>query len=99
MPRARFEVYTEVKNQVEVFWVVTACSVPVGYQHFRGPCCLHLQGEVIGITTQKVSSQDASDCLSNCIIRVSNILFLFIKQCIITCIGYVALNEINMNLE
>jgi hypothetical protein len=35
-------------EQVEVFWVVMQCSVLVGYQHFRGPCCLHLQGEVIG---------------------------------------------------
>jgi hypothetical protein len=32
--------------QVEVFWVVMLCSVVVEYQHFRGPCCLHLQGEV-----------------------------------------------------
>jgi len=31
--------------QVQVFWVVMLCSV-VGYQHFRGPCCFHLQGEV-----------------------------------------------------
>jgi len=30
--------------QVEVFWVVTPCSVVVGYQHFRGPYCLHLLG-------------------------------------------------------
>jgi hypothetical protein len=28
--------------QVEVFWVVTPCSVVVGYQRFGGPCCLHL---------------------------------------------------------
>jgi hypothetical protein len=27
--------------QIEVFWVVTPCSVVVGYQRFRGPCCLH----------------------------------------------------------
>jgi hypothetical protein len=26
--------------QVEVFWVVTLCSVVVGYRRFRGPCCL-----------------------------------------------------------
>jgi hypothetical protein len=31
--------------QVKVFWVVTSCSVVVGYQRFGGPCCLHLQGE------------------------------------------------------
>jgi len=24
---------------------VTPCSVVVGYQRFRGPCCLHLRGE------------------------------------------------------
>jgi hypothetical protein len=28
--------------QVEVFWIVTPCSVVVGYQRFRGSCCLHL---------------------------------------------------------
>jgi hypothetical protein len=26
---------------VVVFWVVTPCSAVVGYQRFRGPCCLH----------------------------------------------------------
>jgi hypothetical protein len=25
--------------QVEVFWIVTPCSVAVGYQHFEGPFC------------------------------------------------------------
>jgi hypothetical protein len=25
---------------------VTPCIVVVGYKRFRGPCCLHLQGEV-----------------------------------------------------
>jgi len=25
---------------------MTLCIVVAGYQHFRGPCCLHLQGEV-----------------------------------------------------
>jgi len=33
--------------QVEVLWVAVPCSV-VGHKRFRGPCCLHLQGEVIG---------------------------------------------------
>jgi hypothetical protein len=32
-----------VKIEAKVFWVVTTCGVVVGYQHFRGPCCLHLQ--------------------------------------------------------
>jgi len=39
---AAFEVFTAVKIQVEVFWVVTPCSVVVGYRRFRGPCCVHL---------------------------------------------------------
>jgi hypothetical protein len=29
-----------VKNQVEVFWVVTLCSVTVGYRRF-GEACFH----------------------------------------------------------
>jgi len=33
--------------------VCTPSSVVVGYQHFGGSCCLHLQGEV---TTQKTSA-------------------------------------------
>jgi hypothetical protein len=40
----RFEVFM-VKIQVEVFWSVMLCSVAVGYEHFRGPSCLHLQGD------------------------------------------------------
>jgi hypothetical protein len=26
---------------------VTSCSVVIGYQRFRGPCCLHLQWVVM----------------------------------------------------
>jgi hypothetical protein len=33
--------------QVVVFWLMTQCSVVVGYQRFGGPCCLHLQGECV----------------------------------------------------
>jgi hypothetical protein len=38
-----FEAFTAVMSRVEVFWVVTPCSVVVGYHRFRGPCCLHLR--------------------------------------------------------
>jgi hypothetical protein len=41
-----FEAFTAVMFQVEVYWVVTPCSVVAGYQRFGGPCCLHLQDEV-----------------------------------------------------
>jgi len=40
---ARLEVFTAMKIQ---FVVVTSCNVVVGYQHFRGPCCLrHFRNE------------------------------------------------------
>jgi hypothetical protein len=42
---ARFEVFTAVKVQVEVFWVVTPYSVVIGYHRFRGQCCLHIHPE------------------------------------------------------
>jgi hypothetical protein len=42
---ARFEAFTAVMFQVEVLWVVTPCSIVVGYQCFRVPCYLHFQGE------------------------------------------------------
>jgi len=44
----RVMVFMVTKIQVAVFWVVTMCSVVLEYQHFKGPCCLHLQGEVNG---------------------------------------------------
>jgi len=37
-----FEVFTALMFQVKVFWVVLLHSAVVGYQHFWGPCCLHL---------------------------------------------------------
>jgi hypothetical protein len=37
---------------VDVCWVVTPCSVLEGCRRFRGLCCLHLQGEVIGDGTE-----------------------------------------------
>jgi hypothetical protein len=43
--KAIFEAFMAVMIQVEVFCVVMPCSVVVGYHRFRGPCCLHRQGE------------------------------------------------------
>jgi len=34
-----------MKIKVVVFWTVTLCSHEVGYQCFRGLCCLNLQVE------------------------------------------------------
>jgi hypothetical protein len=40
-----FEVLTAVSTKMAVFWVVTQCSLVEVYQRFRGPWCLHLQGD------------------------------------------------------
>jgi hypothetical protein len=37
---ARFEVFTAVKIQVQVYWVLTPCSVVVGYRRFGGYWCV-----------------------------------------------------------
>jgi hypothetical protein len=41
---ARFETFT-MQIGVEIFWVMTPCSVVVGYQRFGRSCCPHLQAE------------------------------------------------------
>jgi len=64
---ARFETFTAMKIQVEVFWVVMLCGVVVRYQLFRGSWCLifkqqgplkcwHPTTTPHGITTQKTST-------------------------------------------
>jgi hypothetical protein len=40
-----FQVLTAVCTKMAVFWVVTPCSLVEVYQRFRGPCCLHHQGD------------------------------------------------------
>jgi hypothetical protein len=40
-----FEVLTAVSTKMAVFWVVAPCSLVEIYQRFRGPCCLHHQGD------------------------------------------------------
>jgi hypothetical protein len=40
-----FEVLTAVSMKIAVFWVVAPCRLLDVYQRFRGPCCLHHQGD------------------------------------------------------
>jgi hypothetical protein len=40
---AGFEVFTAMRTHIRVFWVVTPCTVVVGYQRLRGPYCLHFR--------------------------------------------------------
>jgi hypothetical protein len=56
----RFEVLTAVSMKIAVFWVVATGSLVEVYQRFRGPCCLHHQGDrpttrLHGATTQKTA--------------------------------------------
>jgi hypothetical protein len=53
--RASFKAFTAVMFHVEVFWVVTPCSVVVGYQLFRDLCCLRL--------TLKMEAEQISETL------------------------------------
>jgi hypothetical protein len=39
------EVLTAVSTKMAVFWVVAPCSLVEVYQRFRGPCCVHHQGD------------------------------------------------------
>jgi len=52
-----FEAFTAVKIHVDVFWVVTPCSAVLGYQHFGGPSCLHLQDDIPTTTLHVVTTQ------------------------------------------
>jgi hypothetical protein len=40
-----------------VFWVVVPCSLVEVYQRFRGPCCLHHQGD--RQTTRRYNPEDS----------------------------------------
>jgi hypothetical protein len=40
-----FEVLTAVSTKMAVFWVVEPCSLVEVYERFRGPWCLHHQGD------------------------------------------------------
>jgi hypothetical protein len=33
----KLEIFTTIKIQYVVFWVVKSCTVVVGYRHFGGP--------------------------------------------------------------
>jgi hypothetical protein len=41
--------------KMAVFWAVAPCSLVEVHQRFRGPCCLHHQGDDRDDTTQKTA--------------------------------------------
>jgi hypothetical protein len=40
-----FSMWSYIILRWAVFWVVAPCSLVEIYQRFRGPCCLHYQGD------------------------------------------------------
>jgi hypothetical protein len=40
-----FEILTADSMQMALFWVVAPCSLAEIYQHFRGTCCPHNEGD------------------------------------------------------
>jgi hypothetical protein len=46
-----------------VFWVVATCSLVEVYQRFRGPCCLHHEGDETMVnfyqTTRRYNPEDS----------------------------------------
>jgi hypothetical protein len=76
---ARLKLFVAMKIHVGVFWLWhrVPCSVVVGCQRFGGPCCLHLQGEVIGASywpgcQSTPSYTPCSVCVCVCVCVMSN---------------------------
>jgi hypothetical protein len=48
---ARFEVFTAVKIQVDIFWLVTPCGNVVGSRSFGRSCCLLFRAKWLSVFT------------------------------------------------
>jgi hypothetical protein len=59
---AKFEVFTAVKFQIEVFWLVTPCSHVVGYQRSKDPVAFILKMEVACPSEILVSYYNTTRC-------------------------------------
>jgi hypothetical protein len=82
--------------QVEVFWVVTPCSVVVGYQRFRGSCCRHLHGPLErwyptttlhGFTTQKTSTLNITSVKASKLVMLLALHYLERLPSLFCCAG------------
>jgi hypothetical protein len=59
-----FQVITAASMKMTVFWVAAPCSLAEVYRRFRGPCCLHHQGDEIALIMEQGSTSEASDTFS-----------------------------------
>jgi hypothetical protein len=56
--------------KIAVFWAVAPCSLVEVYQRFRGPCCLHHQGD-------RYNPEDSNLRFKHCFFSsLANFLFL-----------------------
>jgi hypothetical protein len=61
---ARFEFSTAMKDQVEVFWIVTPCSDVVGYQRLGGSYCLQIHSKDGGNKILRSNPEDQDRILN-----------------------------------
>jgi hypothetical protein len=48
------------KVKMAVFWVVAPCSLVELYQRFRGPCCLHHQGDACFVHVIRLAESESN---------------------------------------
>jgi hypothetical protein len=89
-----FEVLTAVGTEMAVFWVVAPCSLVEVYQRFRGPCCLHHQGDCSDNTAQQSRRQPSTIISLN---SVNQLIFVMVKCCVFFAVRTELLNIVYMS--
>jgi hypothetical protein len=65
-----FEVVTAVSTNMAVLWFVTPCSLIDIYQRFRGPCCLHQQGDDQGVGSSFIALMMEAERTSETLVNI-----------------------------
>jgi hypothetical protein len=61
----KFQVVTAVSMMMTVFWDVAPCCFAEVYRRFRGPCCLHHQGDESGVIALMMVAASTSETSVN----------------------------------